>query len=269
MAKRQQAKHRKLYDQRCRGAELAVGDLVLVKQTAWKGRDKIQDRRESEEYQVVGQPTPGIPVYTVQGVAGGRTRVLHRNLLLPLQGRVRQQGGIKGEGISGSEDEEEGGDEMPKVARAPQGRPRRSTKPKASPTQQREASGKDASADLESGASVSRLLSKQKDHFLLAAPSFPEPMTGDDDSSEEEVYPDSLTSHTISSGSTTADIPTSTASAKQDNSNLKPPSLTESQFSPDMPHLEGSTQPDQTQDSMFTQQPTDSSTQGTTTSSPP
>ena len=143
MAKRQQAKHRKLYDQRYRGAELKVGDLVLVKQTAWKGRHKIQDRWESEEYQVVGQPTPGIPMYTVQGVAGGRTMVFHRNLLLPLQGRIKQQGGIKGEGISGSEYEEEGEDGMSKVARAPQGRPRRNTKPKASPTQQKEASGKD------------------------------------------------------------------------------------------------------------------------------
>ena len=119
MAKRQKARHRELYDQKCRGAELEVGDLVLVTQTAWKGRHKIQDRWESEEYQVVGQPTPGVPVYTVKGVAGGRTRVLQRNLLLPLQGRVRQQGGTKGEGISGSEDEEEGREEMPKVARAP------------------------------------------------------------------------------------------------------------------------------------------------------
>ena len=34
MAKRQQAKHRELYDQKCRGAELEIGDLVLVKQTA-------------------------------------------------------------------------------------------------------------------------------------------------------------------------------------------------------------------------------------------
>ena len=41
MAKGQQAKHRELYDQMCRDAELEVGDLVLVKQTAWKGRHKI------------------------------------------------------------------------------------------------------------------------------------------------------------------------------------------------------------------------------------
>ena len=94
-------------------------------------------------------------------------------------------------------------------------------------------------------------------------------MSGDEDSSEEEVYTDSLTSHTTASDSTTPDILTSTASALEDNSNLKPPSLTESQFIPDMSYLEGSTQPDLTQDSMFTQQPSDSTTQGTPISSPP
>ena len=60
-----------------------------MKQTAGKGRHKIQDRWESGVYQVVGQPTPGVPVYTVKHVARGRTRVLHKNLLLHLQGRVR------------------------------------------------------------------------------------------------------------------------------------------------------------------------------------
>ena len=53
MAKRQQARHKGLYDQKCRGAELKVRNLVLVKQTAWKGRYKIQDRWEDEEYHVV------------------------------------------------------------------------------------------------------------------------------------------------------------------------------------------------------------------------
>ena len=94
-------------------------------------------------------------------------------------------------------------------------------------------------------------------------------MSGDEDSSEEEVYTDSMTSHTTASGSTIADILTSTASAVEGNSNLKPPSLTESQFSLDMPYLEGSTQPDLTQDSVFTQQPSNSTTQGAATSSPP
>ena len=159
MAKWQQAKHREQYDQKCRGAELERGDLVLVKQTAWKGRHKIQDKWENEEYQVVGQPTPGVPVYTVKIVAGGMTRVLHGNLLLPLQGRIRQEDGMRGEGISDSEDDMEGGDRMPKVTRAPWGRPRGTTKPKASPFQQRETSSKDAFADL----------TGQKSHSLLAS----------------------------------------------------------------------------------------------------
>ena len=135
MTKRQQAKHRELYDQKCWGLELEVGDLVLVKQTAWKGRCKIQDKWENREYQVVGQPTPAVPVSTVKNDAGGRTRVLHRNLLVPMQGRIRQEDGRRREGISDSEDEEEGGYEMPKVVRAPHGRPTETTKPKASPSQ--------------------------------------------------------------------------------------------------------------------------------------
>ena len=92
MAPKQKARHRGLYDLKCRGATLTVGDLVLVKQTAWKGRHKIQDRWESRKYKVVDQPTPGIPVYTVKSLTGGKTKVLHRNLLLPLQGRIRQEG---------------------------------------------------------------------------------------------------------------------------------------------------------------------------------
>ena len=142
MAKRQQARHKELYDQKYRGAKLEIGDLVLVKQTAWKGRHKIQDKWETEKY----QHTPGVPMYTVKNIAGGRTRVLHRNLLLPLQGSIRQEDGMRGESISDSEDDE-GGDEMPKVARTQHGRPRGIIKPKASPSQQREASKKDASAD--------------------------------------------------------------------------------------------------------------------------
>ena len=91
VASKQQARHKGLYDRKCRGATLDVGDLVLVKQTAWKGRHKIQDHWE-EEYQVVDKPTPGVPVYVVKSIAEGRPRVLHRNLLLPLQGRLRQEG---------------------------------------------------------------------------------------------------------------------------------------------------------------------------------
>ena len=258
MAKRQEARHRERYDQKCRGAELEVGDLVLVKQTACKGRHKIQDRWENEDYQVVGQPTPAVPVYKVKSVAEGRTRVLHRNLLLPLQGSVRQQGGTKGEGISGSEYEEKGGDERSKVARTPQERPRRTIKPKPSPTQQKEASVvKDASADLKNS--------------LIGTSSSPELMSWDEDSGEEEICTDSLTSHTTASDSTHADLLTSTASAV-DNISRIPPSVTKSQLSTVMPYLEEYTQPDQTHDSVFTDQssqpPRDSVTHDTLPMSP-
>ena len=158
---------------------------------------------------------------------------------------------MREEGILGSEDEEERGDEMPKVARASSGRPRMTTRPKASPSQQREASSNDASADL----------SGQKTHSLLASPSFPQHMSGDDDSSEDEVYTHSFTSHTTASGSTTAASLTFSASALEDNSHVHPFNIspTESQCTPDMPYLEGSKQLDQSTDSVFTQQPSDSS----------
>ena len=134
MAQKQQARHRGLYDLKCRGATLTVGDLVLVKQTAWKGRHKIQDRWESREYQVVDQPTPGIPVYTVKSLTGEQTKVLHRNLLLPLQGRMRQEGETVKEGVTDSEEEEEERTVTPQVARALKGSPRSTTEPQVSPT---------------------------------------------------------------------------------------------------------------------------------------
>ena len=123
VASRQQARHKGLYDRKCRAATLEIGDLVLVKQTAWKGRHKIQDHWEEEEYQVVDQPTPGVPVYVVKSIAGGMPRVLHRNLLLPLQGRIRQEGVTREENSTDSESEGEAS-ETPK---ATCGRPRRTS----------------------------------------------------------------------------------------------------------------------------------------------
>ena len=97
------------------GAALDIGDLVLVKKTAWKGKHKIQDRWESDEYQVIGQPNPGIPVYKVKCIAGVKTRVLHHNLLLPLQGRLSQQEGQVGIDPLGPEEEEKEDSGLPHV----------------------------------------------------------------------------------------------------------------------------------------------------------
>ena len=190
---------------------------------------------------MIGQPTPGVPVYTVKSIAGGRPRVHHRNLLQPLQGRIRQEGGVEEEGSSDSEDEEQGGDEMP-IARTPYRRPRGTTRPQASPTQQRDAYA---------------VLSEQKTLSMLTSPFSPEHMAGDEDSTDDEEYTDSLTSPTTAIGSTTVAIPPSTAEVVADNSNLQD-SPTKSQLAPKMPCLGGSTPPDQTTDSVSTQQHSDS-----------
>ena len=97
-----------------------IGDLVLVKKTAWNGKHKIQDRWESDEYQVIEQTTPGIPVYKVKCIAGVKTRVLHHNLLLPLQGRLWQSEGQVGINTPDPEQEEEEDSGLPGVPQAPQ-----------------------------------------------------------------------------------------------------------------------------------------------------
>ena len=208
MAQKQQARHRGLYNLKCRGATLSGGDLVLVTQTAWKGRHKIQDRWEDREYQVVDQPTPGIPVYTVKSLAGGQTKVLHRNLLLPLQGRLRQEGETVGEGATDSEEEEEERAATPCVTRVPKGGPRNISKPQ------------DDLTPVESEASTVADLSF---HSL------------DGGSNEDNAY-DSLSSHTTASSSTSADF-----QSTETNSPV-PDSITESQFSTVMPYQEDSGQ---------------------------
>ena len=223
MADRQQARHKELYDRRCRGAALDIGDLVLVKKTAWKGKHKIQDRWESDEYQVIEQPTPGIPVYKVNCIAGGRTRVLHHNLLLPLQGRFRQSEGQAGIDTPDPEEEEEEDSGLPCVPQAPQVRDGKGPPPsQTKPTQPSEASRQDASNDLSKKTSSSKLVPESL--FTL-------------DSSDDEVYTDSLTSHTTASDSTTNNL----TSFLEPSLPPKAISKTESQFSSSMPYLEGNT----------------------------
>ena len=227
MAKRQQARHRGLYDLRCRGAVLSVGDLVLVKQTTWKGRHKIQDRWESEEYQVVGQPIPSVPVYTVKNLSGGKTKVLHRNLLLSLQGRIRQEGGLVEEEGTDSEEEEVERAVRPKVAKAPRESP---AKPSGSPL------------PAEHGAS------SWLDHSPL------ESSSGKEESNEEEEITyntHSLTSHTTASSSTSADMLSAEVSHRTSH---KSDSITESQFSSVMPYTEDT---GQASDSVFAETSTD------------
>ena len=210
-----------------KGAAFGIGDLVLVKKTAWKGRHKIQDRWESDEYQVIGQPTPGIPVYEVKCIAGGKTRVLHCNLLLPLQDRIRQQEGQVMEDPLGPEEEEVEDSGLPGVPQTPQVKAgKRLASPQQKPTTFREASRQDASVDLSKDFSTSRLLPES----LLTL-----------ESSDDEVYTDYLTSHTTASDSTIGNLTSPLGPLSTRVKGLKADSKTGGQFSSSMPYLEDST----------------------------
>ena len=117
---------------------------------------------------MVDQPTPSVPVYVVKSIARGRPRVLHRNLLLPLQGRIRQGGGTGEESSPDSESE----GETHEAARTTCGRPRGTSKLHMISTKKR-------------GAPV--YLSGDSQPTLTSLSS-PEHMPWDEDSSENEEY---------------------------------------------------------------------------------
>lgn len=89
-AKQEAERNRIRYNKKAKNITLEPDDLVLVRVVAHKGKHKIQNRWEDEEYVVISHPNPDIPVYTVRPVVGGRERSLHRNLLLPLNAKLTE-----------------------------------------------------------------------------------------------------------------------------------------------------------------------------------
>ena len=77
MSPKQAQKYKLSYDKKVKGTQLQVDDLGLVKRVAWKGRHKIQNKWEPEEYLVLNQPNKNILVYKIKPVSNG-------NMLLPL-----------------------------------------------------------------------------------------------------------------------------------------------------------------------------------------
>ena len=84
VVKREQERNKQQYDHKVRCAKLEVGDKVLLKCTAFKGKHKILDQWENTIYEVVEQPLGKLPVFKIQSMEGDDTKVVHRNLLLPL-----------------------------------------------------------------------------------------------------------------------------------------------------------------------------------------
>ena len=148
--------------------------------------------------------------------------------MLPLQGRVRQQGGQEVEDPQGPEEEEEGEEDsgLPGVPKAPQVRTgKRHASPQEKPTQHKEASSQDASADLKS---------KDSSDFRLLL----ESLLSVDSSDDDEVYTDSLTSHATASDSTIGNLTSPLGPISSRVEEPKIDSKPESQFSSSMPYLE-------------------------------
>ena len=62
-----------------------VGNKLLLKCTAFKGKHKIQDSWENTIYEVIEQQLGKLPVFKIQSVEGDdKMKVVHTNLLLPL-----------------------------------------------------------------------------------------------------------------------------------------------------------------------------------------
>ena len=83
-------KQKKYYDKKARSVELFVGDRVLVKKVAFEGKHKIADKFEEEPYTITEQPRPEIPVFKVKSESSGIEKTLHRNLLLKIEGKDRE-----------------------------------------------------------------------------------------------------------------------------------------------------------------------------------
>ena len=80
---REKTRNKKIYDRKVRCTKLEVGDKVLVRQKAFKRKNKIQDKWE-DVYIVVAQPNDNFPVFIVLNERSKRFRTLHRNMLFPL-----------------------------------------------------------------------------------------------------------------------------------------------------------------------------------------
>ena len=127
----QAKKYKQGYDKSVKGPQLHENDLVLVKIVAHKGRHKLQDRWEPEEYVVMEQPIAGTPVYKVKPVNGSNVRTLHRNLLLPLGVKLEPDYESGDSILEEDSDEEEGGlvypigNQSPKVQKEEGKKPQR------------------------------------------------------------------------------------------------------------------------------------------------
>ena len=72
------------YDRKIRCSKLGQNDIVLVQRTGFQSKHKIADRWEIDFYKVISQ-RDNLLVYLVRNLSNNKERVLHRNMLYPVQ----------------------------------------------------------------------------------------------------------------------------------------------------------------------------------------
>ena len=68
------------YDRATSTVQLVPGDVVLMKNDAYQGKQKVKDRWSKTEYVVVRQVTDGVPAYEVKDEVGN-VKTVHCNWL--------------------------------------------------------------------------------------------------------------------------------------------------------------------------------------------
>ncbi|KAL7851923.1 hypothetical protein SRHO_G00177080 [Serrasalmus rhombeus] len=105
-AKRQQNKQAENYNRNCKGQSLDVGDRVLLVNKGERGKKKLADHWENTVYVVVSM-NESLNIYSIRNPSTGRTKTVHRNLLMPVNflpvpswGESEQQGSYSTDSIS-------------------------------------------------------------------------------------------------------------------------------------------------------------------------
>ena len=65
------SKNEDIYNQEVRGAVLAVGDLVLLRNVGLTGKYKLADHYLDQPYKIPAKPNPNIPVYKIKDLERG------------------------------------------------------------------------------------------------------------------------------------------------------------------------------------------------------
>ena len=86
MSAEESKRHKRRCNRRAKCSQIELGDVVLVRCRTFTAKHKIADRWKPAIYEVVKQLVPCMPIFRVKSLDGSeRTRIVHRNLLLPLQ----------------------------------------------------------------------------------------------------------------------------------------------------------------------------------------